>query len=234
MRVIFQHFSKYRAESGATLVGAAIIVPVMVIMAVVVFDLARLYVNSIYAREIALLAAKLSNSSDPEGYAFLDSELPLLKHYPPGEDVAVTAKRQAFWDNQLDSTHSNFWGLDYFPSKDKKVLNLAYRFALDLNPRMYFPIPEPLSSSNAHSELGNRVNCSIEIDFANGHAPPAQGGWPSPGDALNAILNLTRDRIINVTCAVPMIGLRLAGFSDSQVKYVTASAYAHEAGNIRE
>lgn len=225
--------NQLRRDSGATLVETAILIPVVVIIAVVVFDLARLYVNDIYVKEIALLAAKIANSSDPEGYAFLDSELPLLKLYPAGEAAATTAKRQDFWDNQLDSTNSAFWGLDYFPSKDKKVLNLVYRFAVDLNPRMYFPIPEPLSASDPYTELGNRVNCSIEIDFAPGHAPPSQATWPGAGTALDSILNQNRDRIITVTCAVPLIGIQLTGFIPNKVKYVTSTAYAFQSGNIR-
>ncbi|MCB0331451.1 MAG: hypothetical protein KDD70_17390 [Bdellovibrionales bacterium] len=219
---------RFANDSAATLVEVAILLPLIFIIAAVTYDLARLYVNSVYANEIALYGAKLANSSDPDGYAFPDSDLANMIRSPSGEDAGITTKRQAFWTNQLDPTHSKFWGLTYYPRKDKAVLNLLYGFAVQLSDRIYFPIPEQLDGSDPVSELGGRVNCSIWLEFPT--RPPLEGTW---GTDTNAILNASRDRIIHVRCAVPMFGLRLATFNDQQVQYVSASAYAFDAGTIR-
>ncbi|MCI5065241.1 pilus assembly protein, partial [bacterium] len=188
-------------QKGVAIVELALILPVVLIISVAVFDLARLYVNFIFVHEVALMGAKLANSSDPEGYAFADGDLSRFYHAAEDEDDTITARRVAFWTNQLDSSHEDFWGLDYFPDKDKKVLNLTYGFAHQLNPRMYFPIPEPLDSDAPEEDLGNRVNCSIEIDFASGNAPALQSTWSSANDLT--VLNPSRDRTITVRCAVP-------------------------------
>ncbi len=221
------------SESGSTLIASAIIIPTVLMLAFIVFDLARLFLNVVYAQELALFSAKILSSTDPDGYAFPDAQVVELIRSVPGENSLITEKRENYWTNRLDDSQSSYWGLSYYPDHDKKVYNLAHQYALDLNPRVYFPIPEPLDTSDPVADLGNKVNCTIEFSFASGSEPPD----PLPSDMTNpanvSILREERDRIVEVTCAVPLFGLKIMGLSDQDFKYVRKRAYAYRAGNIR-
>lgn len=198
-----------------------ILIPVLLLICAVTFDLARLYINAISAREVALLSAKLLNSSNPNGYPFTNQEMQEFFFAPESEDDEVTDKRIAFWNNQLDSGHESFYGLPYFPKKDKQVLNLSYGFLHQLSPHVYFPIPEPLDGENPSADLGGKTNCSIRIRFAPGFEDPSS--FPAT-ESL--------DRLVNVRCAVPVMGFQLATLGTLKVRYVEAEAYAYKAGSI--
>ena len=98
----------FGCESAATMVETAILLPFIFMIAAITYDLARLYVNSVYAQEIALVGAKLANSSSPDGYVFPDGDITKLVKAPNGEDSSITTKREEFWTNMLDPTHSSF------------------------------------------------------------------------------------------------------------------------------
>ena len=198
-----------------------ILLPVFLLICGVTFDLARLYLNAVSAREVALLSAKLLNSASPDGYPFTHQEMQEFYFAPEGEDSEVTDKRIAFWNNQLSRGHESFYGLEYFPKKDKQVLNLSYGFLHTLSPHVYFPIPEPLDDENPWADLGGKTNCSIRIRFAPGFENPT---------ALPQVQS--RDRLVNVRCAVPVIGFQIATLGAVRVRYVEVEAYAYQAGSI--
>ena len=198
-----------------------ILIPVLLLICAATFDLARLYINAVSAREVALLSAKLLNSMSPHGYPFTHQEMQGLYFAPAGEEPEVTDKRVAFWNNQLTRGHESFYGLDYFPKKDKQVLNLSYGFLHKLSPNVYFPIPEPLDDEDPWADLGGKTNCSIRILFAPGFENAA---------ALPPTQSL--DRLVSVRCAVPVVGFQIATLGAVKVRYVEAEAYAYQAGSI--
>lgn len=222
-----QHLKQSRAlggsSLGASMVEFVILIPVLLLLCAVTFDLARLYINAVSAREVALLSAKLLNSSNPNGYPFTDQEMQEFYFAPAGEETEVTEKRVAFWNDQLTKGHESFYGLNYFPKKDKQVLNLSYGFLHELSPHVYFPIPEPLDDEDPASDLGHKTNCSIRIQFAPGFENPSS--FPS---------NQSLDRLVNVRCAVPVIGFQIATLGSVKVRYVEAEAYAYKAGSIAQ
>lgn len=211
-----------------------ILIPLLLLFCGVIFDLARLYINAVSAREVALLGAKLLNSSSPEGYPFTVQEMQGFYFAPTGEDSLITDKRVAFWNNQLDRGHEDYYGLSYFPKKDKQVLNLAHGFLHTLSPHVYFPIPEPLDVNDPWAELRGKTNCSIRIRFATGSEPPPQASWPDEPDELAVIVNESRDRLVNVRCVVPVVGFQIATLGAVKVRYVEAEAYAYQAGSIAQ
>lgn len=231
-----RYFKQSRALGGSSLgvsmIEFVIFIPVFLLICGATFDLARLYINSISVREIALLSAKLLNSTSPDGYPFTEQEMQEFYFAPEGEEAEVTDKRIAFWNNQLDDDHETFFGLDYFPKKDRQVLNLSYGLLHKLSPHVYFPIPEPLDDENPSADLDGRTNCSIRIRFAPGSEPPLQTGWPTDPAQRNDIIYESRDRLVNVRCAVPVIGFQIATFGSMKVRYVEAEAYAYKAGSI--
>ncbi len=198
-----------------------ILIPVLLLICAATFDLARLYINAVSVREVALLSAKLLNSNSPNGYPFTHEEMQEFFFAPEGEATEVTDKRVAFWNNQLNSGHESFYGLNYFPKKDKQVLNLSYGFLHKLSPHVYFPIPEPLDDMNPSAELGGKTNCSIRIRFAPGFEDPSS--FPA---------TQSLDRLVNVRCAVPVMGFQIATLGAVKVRYVEAEAYAYQAGSI--
>lgn len=220
-----------RAERGVAIVNTVVLIPIFLVIAVVVFDLARLYLNAIFAQEMVLLISKIASSQHPDGFALADNQLVQLSRIPSGEEEEVTNLRYAFWAAEVDPSNARYHGKTYFSDKEKKVLNLAYGFAHKLNPRMYFPIPEPLSDETA-LKLQFTVSCSIYFRYAAGHEPP--DSLPAEGDpTYSSVMNEDRDRIFHVDCAVPLIGMALVGFSlGSPYRIVSRTAYAYRSGNI--
>ena len=235
---IFQRVSFFsktsRSSLGASLIEFAILIPILLLIAGAVFDLARLFINSISAREIAIESAKLLNSSSPAGYAFTHQEMQQFYFAPEQEHGDITSRRVDFWNNQLNEQHEDFYGLTYFPRKDKQVLNLAYGLLHNASPHLYFPIPEPLNQEDPLSDLGGRTNCSIRIRFADEDQPPAQSSWPGDPVDLAELINESRDRLVNVRCAVPVIGFQIMTLGEVKVKYIEAEVYVYRAGGIAE
>ncbi|MFM1848181.1 MAG: hypothetical protein RL417_1655 [Pseudomonadota bacterium] len=216
------------------MVTTALLMPVVLAGFVILFDLSRLYVNGIFAQEVALLAAKIASSSDPDGYAMPDEQvINLVRGTPaegtqPGMDID---RRMDFWRYQLDVTKRPYIGKPYFTPKEKKVLNLAYGFMAELNPRIYFPIPVTLQSEADIALLGGKPNCSIYFRYATplGAPPDPQGDQT----ATASYYNQEHDRIFYVDCAVPLIALSLDGvFTGPAYRIVSRNAYAYRSGNI--
>ena len=203
------------------------LLPLVLAVSVILFDLARLYVNGIFAQEVALLAAKLAVSADPEGYALENVEQLVLR---PTQESAAGRERENFWARFLDPAQTPAHGKNYLTEKERKVLNLAYGFARQLSPRIYFPIPVGFEGNLAL--LGARTNCSIYFSFAEALEIP-----PNPSEdqtGYTSYLRRERDRIFYVDCVVPLIALSLEGvFSGPAYRTISRSAYAHNSGNIR-
>jgi len=218
-------------------------IPVFLLIAVVTFDLARIYLNILYAQEIAALVAKLARSEQPAGYPLPEDAMGQLVRYPSGEDPEVTAKRTGFYTS--DGERNALWGSSEhgYTDKERAVLNLAWGFAATLSPRMYFPIPEPLNELDPVRDLGNRVNCSIYFRYARGeveggdqsilHDPVAIALPAETAPEFEAAVSQSRDRIFFVKCAVPLTGLRILNlFADREYITITRSAYAYESGSL--
>ena len=219
-------------QQGVALISAALLIPLLLIIAVVVFDLARLYLNAIYAQEVALLTAKIAVSGSPDGYALPNGQMTQLKNAPATEAGAISDRRDQFWEDQTDSDSGRYHGKTYFTEKERKVFNLAYGFAAALSPKTYFPIPEPITGSSAWEELGFRTNCSIYFRFDSDSTVPN----PMPGIAdptYDAVMNQDRNRIYYVDCAVPIVGLYLVSFATGDpYRIVSRNAYAYHSGTI--
>lgn len=222
---------RYSSERGEGLVSAALLLPLILLIAVVIVDMARLFVTSIYAQELVLLAAKIGASQNPQGYAFPTGQLVEMKSHP-AEDSSITNKRRAFWAGQLDPGSPLYYGAPFYSDKDKKVLNLMHGFAHTLSSRVDFPTPYPLNSADPQSEIGFRVNCSMYFRFAPGHEPP--NPFPLASDSsYDAVMSLNRDRIYYVECVVPLMSLSLGSFLQPQkARTVTRSAYAARSGAL--
>ena len=240
MRLLKRFFGRFhrspsdslRGEAGVSMVSTVLILPLVLAGLVIAFDLARLYVNGLFAQEVALLAAKLASSSDPDGYAMPDAEVINLVRGAPSEGTQAGSdidRRMDFWRYQFDPTKSSSYiGKRYLTAKEKKVLNLAYGFIAELNPRIYFPIPVTLESEAQLSHLGGKVNCSVYFRY-----DPALTGLPDP-QTDPSFYRQERNRIFTVECAVPLIALSLDGFfSGPAYRKVSRSAYAYQSGNLR-
>lgn len=209
------------------MVTTALLMPVVLAMIVILFDLCRLYVNGIFAQEVALLAAKLASSADPEGYAL--PEVKSLVQGAPGETIK-DGPREQFWEKFLEPGSVPEHGKNYLTEKEKKVLNLAYGFAHQLSPRIYFPIPVGYESDP--SLLGVKPNCSIYFHFVK---PLKEAPDPERDpDGYERYLREDRDRIFYVDCVVPLITLSLHGvFTGPPYRRVSRNAYAYRSGNVR-
>lgn len=198
-------------DMGVSLISTAIILPILISIMVVVFDLARIYLVHIYAREVVVTSMKFATAIDqqtsiPDVYELVKS--------PPG--IGDQSERMRFWEEQLDPTKSSYHGLDYFTAQELKIFNLAYGFMVDLNPDVAFPIPPDLVSKD---QLGGVVNCSVYFTFAN------------LGDPSDTTTN--RDRIYYCECAVPLLGLAIfAPLLDYDFVKVVKTAYAYRSGDI--
>ena len=214
-------------ERGVAMVSAAIVIPLLVLISISLIDLARIYLNAIFAEEIAILTAKMAVSKDPLGYAFPDADMVQFLKIPPGESIAITVKRQTVIQDLM--TTLNFPSGASLPDKQKKVFNLAYGFATTLNPRMYFPIPEPVVSS---TELGGRPNCTIGYRFAAGSELP--NPFPiSASAAYKTEVCRIRDRVYSVQCMVPLFSRNFLGaFLPYEQITITREAFAYQSGNI--
>ena len=214
-------------ERGVSMVSTALLMPLILTVMVVLFDLSRLYLNGIFAQEVAMLVAKLAVSADPDGYALPDVERLV---YPPAGEGRTGRERENFWAKFLDPVRTPRHGKNYLTEKERKVLNLAYGFVRQLSPRVYFPIPVGFESNL--DLLGGRPNCSIYFEFAEGlEAAPDP---VSEGAAFEEYLRRDRDRIFYVDCVVPLIALSIDGlFSGPAYRVISRNAYAFRSGSIR-
>ncbi len=210
------------------MVTTALLMPVILAIMVILFDLSRLYLNGIFAQEVALLAAKLAISADPDGYALPDAKALVLG--APGEEI-TDGPRERFWEKYLDPAATPLHGKNYLTAKERKVLNLAHGFARQLSPRIYFPIPVGYESNL--ELLGGKSNCSIYFLFATALGPPPD---PSPDatEPYEEYMREDRDRIFYVDCVVPLIALSMDGiFSGPSYRIVSRNAYAYRSGTVR-
>ncbi len=120
-------------HSGVTVLSAVIILPIMITVMMVLFDLSRIFLTIIYAKEVVLTTAKLAVSSFPE--SSIPDMYDIIKSVP-GESVVNERKR--FWTDQLDPAAPTYHGLTYFTEKELKVFNLGYGFMIDINPDIPF------------------------------------------------------------------------------------------------
>ena len=225
-----------KAEGGVALLMTAVVVPVILLIVLVCFDLSRMFLSRIFAQNLALLVAKIASSDDPDGYAFDDGQEINLIYAPSGENDVILEMRRDFWRVQQNATSGDYYGVPFFSRKDKIVLNLAYGALRNLNPRVYFPIPYGGSFSETDNDavyagLHNRVNCSVYFKFAPGSEPPAP--FPSTDPDLEEATIVERDRIFYVDCAVPMIGGRFLGPLSPKYVIVSSNSYAFESGGLR-
>jgi len=177
------------------------------------FDLGRIYLNTIFAKEVVLTTAKIARSTNPA------SEVPdmfAIVNPVSGESSSITQNREDFWAHQLDSSHSLYHGLDYFTSKELRVFNLGYGFIASLNSSVAFPIPSPINSVD---DLGGKTNCSISFEFLE---------TPDP-----LIPSKNYDRLYTCRCEIPLFGLRIFNaFTGMEYLTVTQTAYAYQSGDI--
>ena len=150
--------SKERS-TGVALIEVAVLLPVLLILGTVIFDLMRLYVNAIYVRQIALLTLKLSSSTDPDGYAFLDSDYDQLLRAAPGETSTTTDKREAYWTNMFVQGHDNYIGMS---------VNCSIRMDFAGGDDPPIPLPDSSASNYAAVMSANRdrmytVRCIVPV-----------------------------------------------------------------------
>ena len=226
--------SHFEGERGVSMVTTALVLPVLLAVLVASFDLVRLYLNGIYAQQVAILTAKLASSNDPAGYAMPDEKVKDLVLGAVGESDETIAARRAFWDLTSPLTRFNPGGKLYFTAHEKKVLNLAYGFARSLNPRIYFPIPAGLGRVGGPGveALGGRPNCSIFFRY---RVPPPAPLPAAGAPNYSAVVLADRDRTIHVECVVPLIALSLGGILSAEpYRVVERTAYAFESGNLKK
>lgn len=204
-----------REQSGVSVIATAITLPVVILVIVVCYDLTSIYLNIIFAQDVALTTAKLANSSNP--YVDTPATSDLIKEVP-SEDGAITSGREDFWADQIDENSDNYHGVDYFTEKELKTFNLAYGYMNNLKSNIAFPIPaiDPLEREH----LAGVTNCSIYFSFVD----------------LGVTIDLTYNysRLYTVECAIPLWGLSLFGNAIAQDGYIKVSrtAYAHQSGGL--
>jgi len=245
-------------ESGVSMVGTAVVLPFILFIIAGCFDLTRLFLNGIFAQEVALLTAKLAVSTDPDGYAPPDGDMDKMRkpnRGAGGEDAAVAEQRGLFWTDLTSNDGAwRFGSKNYLTEKEKEVLNLAYGFAADLNPRIYFPIPHGFTGAGptGNAPLGGRVNCSIffrypvplpdtlptnpeECGGETGEVKKSDGSTIDCSDGAvsgyEEVVLASRDRIIHVDCAVPLVFGGMFGLPNHRI--VSRTAYAYRSGNIK-
>jgi hypothetical protein len=236
------------------MVGTAVVLPFILFVVAGCFDLTRLFLNGIFAQEIALLTAKIATSVEPDGYAPPDEEMVGMVRGASGEGE-VGEQRVQFWSDLTSAEGAwQFGSKSYLTEKEKEVLNLAYGFAVELNPRVYFPIPAGFNGAGptGNSPLGGRVNCSIYFRYPDAlpktlPTNPADCGGQS-GDVQIAdgstidcseagvsgydeVVLASRDRIIHVDCVVPLVFGGIFGLPNHRL--VSRTAYAYRSGNIK-
>ncbi len=225
----FIRLSKMRAEAGAAMVATALITPVLLLLCVILFDLGRLYLNVIFVENMVSMVAKIAASKEPFGIVFDDSQLTEFVNHPSGENLAITARRQALLGSRLTAS-----GAPHYSDRDKMTINLAYGALRAYNPRAYFPIPDPLGQDfDPEIELAGSPNCSIYFEFAPGHEPTALAGLVEGDVGFDTEILRERDRIYTVECAVPLFSPTILPGVYSQ-KYITInrSSYIFEAGDL--
>lgn len=196
------------------MIAAVAVLPLALAIAAMLVDLGRIYLTTLYAKEVVIFTARVARSYDPNTEVPVDKTL--LVKLGDGEPSSATMKRKSYWNDLVDPTSQYYHGLPYFTDKELKIFNLGYGFAVTLNPDVLFPIPRPATT---HSELNGKVNCTIRYDFI--VAP----------DPLNLTTN--HDRLYTCECAVPLFGLRLLNFATgADYLTVTQTAYAYQSGNI--
>lgn len=201
-------------EKGVSALSAVIVLPLLIIIMAVLFDLGRIYLTMIFAKNVALTAAKLATATSPQTEA--PADLNLLVKPAPGEPGSITSAREQFWAGQLDPASPSFHGLNYYTEKELKSLNLAYGFMTDLNSDIAFPIMSGLSSA---SDLQGGISCSIYFKF------------DDLTDPLDTEKNYSR--IYYTDCAVPYLGLNLfTTFIGAEFYTISANAYAYKSGDI--
>ena len=204
--------SQVLQERGVSVLSTAIVLPFIIVIMVVLFDLGRIYLATVLAKEVSLAAAKFATSKAPE--TSTPDEIFDLIRLAPGE-TSIAARYQ-FWNDQLTEGSGTYHGKDFYTSKELRVFNLAYGFLYDLNPDVAFPLPEPLSNKNA---LYGTMNCAIYFEF------------DGLGDTSDQVTN--RSRIYYCKCALPLIGLSLfQSLTGRDYVMITESAYAYHSGNL--
>jgi len=200
-------------EKGVSLISAAIVLPLILLIMAILFDLGRIYLTTIFAKEIAISTAKFAVSFDPDTSI---PELDALINPVSGEHEDITSSRRQFWRDQIDQAHSDFHGLTYFTKKELRVFNLSYGFMYDMNKDVAFPIPSDLDSKE---DLAGKVSCSIYFNFA---------------DLVDStILNQNYSRVYYVECAMPLFGLGMfSSLIGSDFILIKKSAYAYRSGDI--
>lgn len=207
--------NRYRGENGVSMISAVAVIPLALTVAAMLVDLGRIYLTTLYAKEVALFTARAARSSDP--HTSVPADTTVLIKLEQGEPFSATMKRKSYWNDLLDDSSQYYHGLNYFTDKELKVFNLGYGFAVTLNPDVLFPIPQPVESVD---ELAGRINCTIRYDFVVA---------PDPLD-----LTKNHDRIYFCECAVPLFGLRLLNFATgTDHMTVTQTAYAYQSGTIK-
>ncbi len=224
-------YPAYHKDEGVALVLTALLIPVLLFICAILFDLSRIYINAIYAEEVSLLVLKIASSSEPLGFTPRNSDMDRFVHAPAGEDESITLKRKNFLENKLEEIDR-----PQYAEKERLILNLSYGALHFLSPDTYFPIPEPLSNgSSAFSELAGRVNCSLYFTYGTyggTEAPPSP--FPGVADADYLVeLQKQRDRIFHVDCAVPLVSSRLfGGLLGQQYLELKRESYARHSGNL--
>ncbi|RMD88124.1 MAG: pilus assembly protein [Candidatus Dadabacteria bacterium] len=208
------------------MIGAALSLPIILAIILVIYDLTRIYLARITAKQVALTTARIAVSTDVTSN-YQDFVVKNIVNPASGEASSITKKRKDFYDAMKNSSSNYYCGKSYLTTKEKRTLNLSYGYLNSLNPKIAFPTPYPL---NSKSELGGVTNCSIYF-YTLELSSATSGGSPILIGAIK--LNKQYNREYWVACTVPLVALNLLGVNyGAEYLTVKESALAYKSGTI--